>query len=75
MNNRLDEVQLFDYMLNIIRLYIPHLLLSQQLRVHHLDLDGNQSERLKCQTPSVSVVVLCTQTGEQLKKFQNSFTN
>lgn len=35
-----------------------YLLLSQKLCVHHLDLNGNQRERLKCQTPPVSVVVL-----------------
>ena len=39
---------------------ILYLLLSEQLCVHHLDLDRDQSEGLKGQTPSVSVVVLHT---------------
>lgn len=46
--------------LNITTLDIPHLLPSEQLSAHHLDLDRNQSEGLKCQTASVSVVVLNT---------------
>lgn len=37
-----------------------YLLLSEQLRVHHFDLDGNQSEGLECQTTPVSVVILNT---------------
>lgn len=47
----------------------PHLLLSEQLCVHHLDLDRDQSEGLECQTPSVSVVVLHTNTDEN--KYKN----
>lgn len=40
-----------------------HLFLSEQVCVDHLDLDGDQSEWLKSQTPSVSVVVLCMRTS------------
>lgn len=40
-----------------------HLFLSEQVCVDHLDLDGDQSEWLKRQTPSVSVVVLCMRTS------------
>lgn len=49
-------------LLNIITLDIPYLLLSEHLYVHHLDLNRNQSEGLKCQAASVSVVVLDTHT-------------
>lgn len=35
-----------------------YLLLGEQLRVHHLDLDGNQSQGLKRQATSISVIVL-----------------
>ena len=40
---------------------IAYLLLSEKLCVYHFDLDRDQSERLKCQTSPVSVVVLQTQ--------------
>lgn len=56
---------------------VPHLFLSEQLCVHHLDLDRNQSEGLKCQTPSASVVVLNTQTRKHkhyIKVAENTCT-
>ena len=52
-------------MIDIILLNIPYLLLSELLCVHHLDLDWDQSEGLKCQTASVSVVVLHAHQPEQ----------
>lgn len=55
-------------MINKMLLEIPYLLLGEQLCVHHLDLDRYQSERIKGQAPSVSVVVLHAPRREHKQK-------
>lgn len=58
--------------IKLIHKIIPYLLLGEQLCVHHLDLDRNQSKGLKCKTPSISVVVLNKKANKQ--KFTDALT-